>query len=97
MFIPDPGSEFFHPRYRVKKIPDPGSGSRFFTHPDPGVKKAPDPRSGSAKLIVAVQVISRITARVLECAAGPNTRKAFGEDSIVKVDDIPQIISLKPD
>jgi hypothetical protein len=22
-----PGSEFFHPGYRVKKIPDPGSGS----------------------------------------------------------------------
>jgi hypothetical protein len=30
-FIPDPGSEFFHPgtRIRVKKIPDPGSASKI--------------------------------------------------------------------
>jgi hypothetical protein len=27
MFIPAPGTEFFHPGSRVKKIPDPGSGS----------------------------------------------------------------------
>jgi hypothetical protein len=27
MFIPDPGSEFFHLGSRIKKIPDPGSGS----------------------------------------------------------------------
>jgi hypothetical protein len=27
MFITDPGSEFFHPGSRVKKIPDPRSGS----------------------------------------------------------------------
>jgi hypothetical protein len=27
MFNPDPGSEFFHPGSRVKKIPDPGFGS----------------------------------------------------------------------
>jgi hypothetical protein len=28
MFIPDTGSKFFHPGSRVKKIPDPGSGSK---------------------------------------------------------------------
>jgi hypothetical protein len=28
MFNPDPGYEFFHPGYRVKKIPDPGSASK---------------------------------------------------------------------
>jgi len=27
LFIPDSGSEFFHSGFRVKKIPDPGSGS----------------------------------------------------------------------
>ncbi len=27
MFIPDPVSELFYPGSRVKKIPDPGSGS----------------------------------------------------------------------
>ncbi len=27
MFIPDKGSEFFHPGFSVKKIPDPGYGS----------------------------------------------------------------------
>jgi hypothetical protein len=27
MLILDPGSEFFHPGSRVKKIPDPASGS----------------------------------------------------------------------
>jgi hypothetical protein len=27
MFITDPGSEFFHPGSRVKKIPDPRVGS----------------------------------------------------------------------
>jgi hypothetical protein len=25
--LPDPGTEFFHPRSRVKKAPDPRSGS----------------------------------------------------------------------
>jgi hypothetical protein len=28
MFIPDPGSDFFHPGSRVKEIPDPGSVSK---------------------------------------------------------------------
>ncbi len=28
MFIPDPGSQFFHPGSRAKKIPDPGSASK---------------------------------------------------------------------
>jgi hypothetical protein len=43
MFIPNPGSEFFHPASRVKKIPDPGS--RIKKIPDPGAraKKIPDP------------------------------------------------------
>jgi hypothetical protein len=36
-------------------------------------------------LCIAVQVTSRITAKVLKCAAGPNTRKAFGEDTTVEV------------
>ncbi len=32
MFIPDPGSKFFHPcpRYKVKKIPDPDSHQSIF-------------------------------------------------------------------
>jgi hypothetical protein len=29
MFIPDPGSEFFHPGSRIKKIPDPGYQNRI--------------------------------------------------------------------
>jgi hypothetical protein len=31
VFIPDPVSELFYPGSRVKKIPDPGSGSVFLT------------------------------------------------------------------
>jgi hypothetical protein len=30
MFIPDPWSEFFHPRSRVKNISDQGSASKIF-------------------------------------------------------------------
>jgi hypothetical protein len=44
-----PGSEFFHPRSRVYKIPDPGSGFFPVPDPDPGVKKAPDPGSWGQK------------------------------------------------
>jgi hypothetical protein len=31
--VADPGSEFFPSRIRIVIIPDPGSGSWFFTHP----------------------------------------------------------------
>jgi hypothetical protein len=31
MFIPDPGSKFFLPESRVKKIPDPGSASKYLS------------------------------------------------------------------
>jgi hypothetical protein len=61
MFIPDLGSDFFHPESRTQGqkmfqssqkiwdgmfIPDPD----FFSIPDPGVKNNPDPGSGSATL-----------------------------------------------
>jgi hypothetical protein len=49
-----PGSEFFHPRSRVKKIPDPGSEFfpsriRIFSHPGSGSwgqkkHRIPDPQ-----------------------------------------------------
>jgi hypothetical protein len=53
MFIPDPGSNFYHPGSRLDNIPDPRSGSAsknwicFFSIPDSGVKKhrIPDPDS----------------------------------------------------
>jgi hypothetical protein len=46
MFIPDPGSEFFHPGSRIQ-------GQKYFVSRirDPGVKKAPDHGFGSATLI----------------------------------------------
>ncbi len=54
MFIPDPGSEFFHPGYRVKKIPDPGSGSKnlstYFFYPKT-VNKLSEKLSGCSSRI----------------------------------------------
>jgi hypothetical protein len=52
MFIPDPGSDFFHPGSRVDKIPDSGSGAASkntefskirSVHPR---SRIPDPGSG---------------------------------------------------
>jgi hypothetical protein len=53
MFIPDPGSELFHPRSQVKKIPDPVRylGSELF-YPGSQVKKFPDPGSTSKNLCI---------------------------------------------
>jgi hypothetical protein len=57
MFIPDPGSDFYHPGFRVDNIPDPRSGSAtknwiwFFFHPGSRGQKAPDPGSGFATLV----------------------------------------------
>jgi hypothetical protein len=36
MFVPDSGSEFFHPGSRVKNIPDPVFGSESKNFSDPG-------------------------------------------------------------
>jgi hypothetical protein len=44
-----PRSEFFHPRSRVKKIPDPDPGVKKAPDPDSGVKKTPDPDPGVKK------------------------------------------------
>jgi hypothetical protein len=63
--IPDPGSEFFPTRIRIKEFKyfnpkkwflssrkyDSGCSSRIWIL-DPGVKKAPDPGSGSATLFM---------------------------------------------
>ncbi len=48
MYIPDPGSEFFTSRIRIKELK-----YDFLPIPDPGVKKATDP--GSATLIFIVK------------------------------------------
>jgi hypothetical protein len=57
MFVPDPGSEFFHPGSRVKKIPDPDQRipDIFLIISDPGVKKASDPGSGSVALFERIE------------------------------------------